>query len=161
MSEQVLFHLIFTEQVVPVGTYDPGTYWWFKHIREKESKQNSPVSRGSAERFCAVSGIMKFWSKPKNPRPIHSCPNTIQMQLCLRVECMKLGSSVYFKCIKQVFRYKRTLSNFFPTVSVSLIKMYYLKDLPSVICDALQLHLNTLTQFSSFEEIFSVNFSIP
>lgn len=65
MSEQVLLHLIFKEQVLPVGTRDPGTYWWFTNIRKKESKQNSPVSYGSAERFCAVSGTMKLQAKPK------------------------------------------------------------------------------------------------
>lgn len=81
----------------------------------------------------------------------------IPSKMHLWVKCVKLGSSVYFKYIKQVFRYKRTLS-------LTFSQLYQPNEnvLPSVICDALQLHLNTVSDsFTSFEEIFSVNFSNP
>lgn len=64
----------------------------------------------------------------------------IPSKMHLWVKCVKLGSSVYFKYIKQVFRYKRTLS-------LTFSQLYQPNEnvLPSVICDALQLHLNTVT----------------
>lgn len=117
-----------------------------KHLREGIKAEFPSVSWFSRKILCRLWHNEMLIQAKNNPEQYAVAQIPSKMHLSLWIKCVKLGSSIHFKYIKQVFRYKRMLFlTFFSAVSVNLIKKYSLKDLPSVICDALQLHLSTLT----------------
>lgn len=128
------------------------------HLREGIKAEFPGVSSFSRKILCSIWHNETLIQAKNNPDQYTVAQ--IPSKMHLWVKCVKLGSSVYFKYIKQVFRYKRTLSLTFsqlyqPNENVlsQRIALSYLW------CFAVAPEYTD--SFTSFEEIFSVNFSNP